>query len=128
MVPANINPLKKLQEFGQSVYLDAFQRAWLTDGTLATFIDRDGLRGVINHHCQLVGIQAVFALHYKIRHQLPQVTGLQTLQSIREFYDGCRGYANADGIGCVCPLPVIGATAATSACRALLGPGAGAVE
>lgn len=49
MIPANINPLKKLQEFGQSVYLDAFQRAWLTDGTLATLIDRDGLRGVTSN-------------------------------------------------------------------------------
>lgn len=49
MIPANINPLKKLQEFGQSIYLDAFERAWLTDGTLATLIDRDGLRGVTSN-------------------------------------------------------------------------------
>lgn len=49
MSPANVNPLKKLQEFGQSIYLDAFQRAWLTDGTLSTLIERDGLRGVTSN-------------------------------------------------------------------------------
>lgn len=44
-----MNPLKKLRDFGQSVYLDEIRRSWLTDGTLATLIERDGLRGVTSN-------------------------------------------------------------------------------
>lgn len=44
-----MNPLKKLQDFGQSVYLDEIRRSWLHDGTLQTLIDRDGLRGVTSN-------------------------------------------------------------------------------
>ncbi|HZW99741.1 MAG TPA: transaldolase [Trueperaceae bacterium] len=44
-----MNPLKRLQEHGQSVYLDEIRRSWLDDGTLQTLIDRDGLRGVTSN-------------------------------------------------------------------------------
>lgn len=44
-----MNPLKRLQEFGQSVYLDEIRRSWLTDGTLQKLIDDDGLRGVTSN-------------------------------------------------------------------------------
>ena len=44
-----MNPLKKLQTFGQSVYMDEIRRSWLHDGTLATLIERDGLRGVTSN-------------------------------------------------------------------------------
>ncbi|HEX7005250.1 MAG TPA: transaldolase [Trueperaceae bacterium] len=44
-----MNRLKKLQEFGQSVYLDEIRRSMLTDGTLKTLIERDGLRGVTSN-------------------------------------------------------------------------------
>lgn len=44
-----MNPLKRLNDFGQSVYLDEIRRAWLHDGTLATLIERDGLRGVTSN-------------------------------------------------------------------------------
>lgn len=44
-----MNSLKKLQEFGQSVYMDEISRSMLTDGTLQTLIDRDGLRGVTSN-------------------------------------------------------------------------------
>ncbi len=44
-----MNPLKRLQDFGQSVYLDEIRRSWLEDGTLQTLIDRDGLRGVTSN-------------------------------------------------------------------------------
>ena len=44
-----MNPLKKLQEHGQSVYLDEIRRSWLDDGTLQALIDRDGLRGVTSN-------------------------------------------------------------------------------
>ncbi|HKI56504.1 MAG TPA: transaldolase [Trueperaceae bacterium] len=41
--------LKRLQEFGQSVYMDEIRRSWLTDGTLKGLIDDDGLRGVTSN-------------------------------------------------------------------------------
>lgn len=44
-----MNPLKRLQEHGQSVYLDEIRRSWLEDGTLQELIDRDGLRGVTSN-------------------------------------------------------------------------------
>lgn len=44
-----MNPLKRLQDFGQSVYLDEIRRSWLVDGTLQRLIDEDGLRGVTSN-------------------------------------------------------------------------------
>lgn len=44
-----MNPLKRLTDFGQSVYLDEIRRSWLTDGTLKRLIDDDGLRGVTSN-------------------------------------------------------------------------------
>ncbi|MEJ2356982.1 MAG: transaldolase [Deinococcales bacterium] len=41
--------LKRLQDFGQSVYLDEIRRSWLSDGTLQRLIDDDGLRGVTSN-------------------------------------------------------------------------------
>lgn len=43
------NPLKRLQDHGQSVYMDEIRRSWLGDGTLTTLIERDGLRGVTSN-------------------------------------------------------------------------------
>ena len=39
------NPLKQLQEYGQSVWLDFVSRDLLTSGGLARLIAEDGLRG-----------------------------------------------------------------------------------
>ncbi len=44
-----MSSVKRLQEFGQSVYLDEIRRSWLTDGTLSGLIDADGLRGVTSN-------------------------------------------------------------------------------
>ena len=44
-----MNPLSRLQDFGQSVYLDEIRRSWLHNGTLTTLIERDGLRGVTSN-------------------------------------------------------------------------------
>ncbi len=41
--------LKRLQDFGQSVYLDEIRRSWLSDGTFRRLIDEDGLRGVTSN-------------------------------------------------------------------------------
>ena len=44
-----MNPLKKLQDFGQSVYMDEIRRSMFENGYLATLIERDGLRGVTSN-------------------------------------------------------------------------------
>lgn len=44
-----MNPVRKLQQFGQSVYLDEISRSMITDGTLDRYITEDGLRGVTSN-------------------------------------------------------------------------------
>jgi transaldolase/glucose-6-phosphate isomerase len=41
-----VNPLKKIQEFGQSIWLDYIRRGMLESGKLKELIAEDGLRGV----------------------------------------------------------------------------------
>ncbi len=43
------NPLKALNEFGQSVWLDYIRRSLITSGELQRLIDEDGLRGVTSN-------------------------------------------------------------------------------
>ncbi|MEX2501355.1 MAG: transaldolase [Trueperaceae bacterium] len=43
------NPLARLPDLGQSVYVDEIRRSWLDDGTLQAFIDRDAVRGVTSN-------------------------------------------------------------------------------
>jgi len=42
----NENPLLKVQEYGQSIWLDFIRRGMLESGELQTLIEKDGLRGV----------------------------------------------------------------------------------
>jgi len=44
-----MNPLKELQQYGQSIYLDEIRRSWIHDGQLQRLIDEDGLRGVTSN-------------------------------------------------------------------------------
>ncbi len=44
-----MNPLRKLQDFGQSVYLDEISRKMLEDGTLNRLIEEDGIHGVTSN-------------------------------------------------------------------------------
>ena len=44
-----MNPLYRLRDFDQSVYVDEIRRSWLEDGTLRTMVERDGLRGVTSN-------------------------------------------------------------------------------
>src|SRR5436309_3605987 len=46
MAVATKNRLKRLQDFGQSVWLDYLRRSLITDGELQRLIEEDGLRGV----------------------------------------------------------------------------------
>ena len=44
-----MNPLKALNEHGQSVWLDFIQRKLLTGGELRRLVDEDGLKGVTSN-------------------------------------------------------------------------------
>lgn len=44
-----MNPLKQLQQYGQSIYFDAIRRSWIHDGELQKLIDDDGVRGVTSN-------------------------------------------------------------------------------
>lgn len=44
-----MNLLKSLRQRGQSVWLDEFERGWITSGQLQHYIDADGLRGVLSN-------------------------------------------------------------------------------
>jgi transaldolase / glucose-6-phosphate isomerase len=44
-----MNPVKALQEYGQSVWLDYIQRHLITSGELQRLIDEDGLRGMTSN-------------------------------------------------------------------------------
>ena len=44
-----MNLLQSLQQRGQSVWLDEFERGWITSGQLQQSIDDDGLRGVLSN-------------------------------------------------------------------------------
>ena len=43
------NPLKELQRYGQSVWLDYIRRSLITTGELARLIREDGLRGLTSN-------------------------------------------------------------------------------
>ncbi len=45
----NKNPLLRLQDFGQSIWLDYIRRSMLTSGELKRFIAEDGLRGMTSN-------------------------------------------------------------------------------
>lgn len=44
-----MNPLLRLKELGQSIYLDEIRRSWIEDGELKRLIDEDGLAGVTSN-------------------------------------------------------------------------------
>src|SRR5690606_14230691 len=43
------NPLVKLEQFGQSIWLDNISREILQNGTLKKLVDEDGLKGVTSN-------------------------------------------------------------------------------
>lgn len=45
----NKNPLKKLEKFGQSIWLDYIRRDLITSGELLQLIENDGLRGITSN-------------------------------------------------------------------------------
>lgn len=44
-----MNPLLRLKELGQSIYLDEIRRSWIRGGELQQLIDEDGLAGVTSN-------------------------------------------------------------------------------
>ncbi len=45
----NENPLKKIETFGQSIWLDYIRRDLITSGDLRRLIENDGLRGMTSN-------------------------------------------------------------------------------
>ena len=43
------NPLKALQRFGQSIWLDYIRRSLIISGELRTMMEEDGLKGVTSN-------------------------------------------------------------------------------
>jgi len=43
------NPLKQLERFGQSPWLDFIQRSFLFDGRMQALLERDGLKGMTSN-------------------------------------------------------------------------------
>jgi hypothetical protein len=43
----NVNPLKTLDTFGQSLWLDYIRRDLITSGQLRRLIEQDGLQGMV---------------------------------------------------------------------------------
>src|ERR1700691_5632964 len=43
------NPLKSLEQFGQSPWLDFIERQFLTEGRLQPMIEQDGLKGMTSN-------------------------------------------------------------------------------
>ncbi len=44
-----MNPLLRLKELGQSIYLDEIRRSWIENGEMQRLIDEDGLAGVTSN-------------------------------------------------------------------------------
>jgi transaldolase len=40
-----MNLLRSLRRYGQSVWLDEYERSWVSSGQLQQYIEEDGLRG-----------------------------------------------------------------------------------
>jgi transaldolase len=45
----NKNPLRKLEDFGQSIWLDYIRRQMITSGELRRLIEEDGLKGMTSN-------------------------------------------------------------------------------
>src|SRR4029078_7946593 len=46
---SSANPLKRLHDYGQAVWLDFLSRRFIFDGSLKKLIDQDGLTGVTSN-------------------------------------------------------------------------------
>ncbi|HEX7021434.1 MAG TPA: transaldolase family protein, partial [Trueperaceae bacterium] len=78
-----MNPLKKLQDFGQSVYLDELSRHILESGLLESMIERDGLRGVTSN-------PAIFEKAIAASSDYDEAIreAAKTTQDVNEIYEG----------------------------------------
>ena len=85
------NPVKDLQKFGQSVWLDYIRRNLITSGELQRLIDEDGLRGITsnpaifekaisgsNDYADLLkSLQSRTDLDAKARYEIPAIRDIQ---------------------------------------------------
>lgn len=76
------NPLLQLPHHGQSPWLDQLRREWLSDGTLASFLADDGVRGITSNPA-IFREAMVESAAYDEQHAQLVRQGL----SVREAYD-----------------------------------------
>jgi transaldolase / glucose-6-phosphate isomerase len=98
-----VNPLKALQECGQSIWLDDLRRSLFTSGEFSRLVAKEGLRGVTSNPSifeKAIAGSTDYAkamLEIEQRHQLPPMALYETLaiRDIREAADLLRPVYNA---------------------------------
>lgn len=98
-----INPLQRLKELGQSIWLDYIQRGLLTGGELQCLIDEEGISGVtsnpailekaiVEHHDYDAAIEAVPGTDAAVLYEQLAVADLQQAADLfRPVYATSRG-------------------------------------
>jgi len=79
------NPLKELQKFGQSVWLDYIRRNLITSGELKRLIDEDGLRGMTSNPAifeKAIGGSTDYAETIKNNRNAAELTAMQLYEQI----------------------------------------------
>src|SRR5213594_3915959 len=99
------NPLKELQKYGQSVWLDYIRRNLITSGELKRLIDEDGLRGITSNPSifekaisgstdyadLLKSLQPKTDLDAKARYEILAIRDIQdAADMLRPVYDGTK--------------------------------------
>src|SRR6476619_5435311 len=109
-----VNPLKELQNFGQSIWLDYIRRQLITSGELQRLIDEDGLRGITSNPSifekaisgstdyadLLQSLQSRTDLDAKARYEILAIRDIQDAADIlRPVYDSTKrrdGYVSLE--------------------------------
>src|ERR1700677_711208 len=86
------NPLKELQKFGQSVWLDYIRRSLITSGELKRLVDEDGLRGMTSNPAifeKAIGGSTDYADVIKSNRNASQMSAMQLYEkiAIRDIQD-----------------------------------------
>ena len=88
--PGAVNPVRALQDFGQSVWLDYLRRALFTSGEFERLIAEDGLRGITSNpsifeKAITEGTEYGGAIHELQQHQRMEPIALYEALAIREI-------------------------------------------
>ncbi len=90
------NPLLKIQEFGQSIWLDFLRRKMIASGEIKTLIEEDGLRGITSNpsifHKAIGGSHdydgdiTAFALEGKGAHEIYDALTIKDVQAAADLF------------------------------------------